>query len=177
MGVPFRAVASRFEEETSGSPESLVAGNAEGKAREVAARSGVPEGGAVLGADTAVVVQGRAWGKPADAADARRMLADLSGQNHTVLSAITLIHGAGHDHHVEATDVRFRALSEQEIDWYVATGEWRDRAGGYAVQGAGAAIVERISGDYSAVVGLPVPALMALLVRRGLFPAIGVSGG
>jgi septum formation protein len=164
-------VASRFEEVLDHeAAEVLVAENAQGKAREVAARSGVPQGGAVLGADTAVVVDGRPWGKPADGADARRMIAALSGRAHTVMTAICLIDAEGEEAHTESTEVRFRSLLEPEIDWYVETGEWRDRAGGYAIQGAGAAIVETISGDYTSVVGLPVPALATLLATRGIFP-------
>jgi septum formation protein len=170
-------VASHFEEVIeAGSAEELVAANAHGKASEVAQRSGIPTPGAVLGADTAVVVDGRPWGKPADDSDARRMIAGLAGRTHTVLTAITLIHAGGHESHVEATEVRVRPLVDAEIDWYVGTGEWRDRAGGYAIQGAGAAIVEGIMGDYTTVVGLPVPALAAMLARRGLFPPRSLSG-
>jgi septum formation protein len=169
--VPYRAVASHFEEVLdAGSAEELVAANADGKTREVAQRSGIPERGAVLGADTAVVVDARPWGKPVDESDARRMIAGLAGRTHVVLTAITLVDAGGHESHVEATEVRFRPLVDAEIDWYVGTGEWRDRAGGYAIQGAGAAIVESITGDYTNVVGLPVPALAAILTRRGLFP-------
>lgn len=164
-------MASRFEEVLDREPaEGLVVENAQGKAREVAARSGLPQGGAVLGADTAVVVDGRPWGKPADETDARRMIAALSGRSHTVMTAISLIDAGGEETHTESTEVFFRLLQKPEIDWYVEIGEWRDRAGGYAIQGAGAAIVERIDGDYTAVVGLPVPALAAMLAARGIFP-------
>lgn len=177
--MPFRVVSSRFREDDSHavSAHDLVAANAVGKAREVAARSGVPPGGAVLGADTAVVVDGRAWGKPVDAEDARRMIATLAGREHVVLTAFALIDGGEEIAHVDGTEVRFRALDDPEIDWYVGTGEWRDRAGGYAVQGAGAAIVESIAGDYTAVVGLPLPALAAVLRDRGLFPPPTTTGG
>lgn len=164
-------MASRFEEVLDReSARALVAENAQGKAQEVAARSGVPEAGAVVGADTAVVVDGRPWGKPTDEADARRMIAALAGRTHIVMTAIALIDAGGEETHTESTEVRFRRLTEPEIDWYVEKGEWRDRAGGYAIQGVGAAIVEKISGDYTAVVGLPVPALVALLTARGIFP-------
>lgn len=144
--------------------------HATGKAREVAGRSGIPAGGAVLGADTAVVVDGRPWGKPSNAHAAKRMIAALAGREHTVATAIVLIDASGETVHIEQTDVRFRPLTGGEVDWYVATGEWRDRAGGYAIQGAGTALVEKIAGDYTTVVGLPVAALAALLARRGLFP-------
>lgn len=170
-------MASRFEEVLEhASAELLVAENAQGKAREVAVRSGVPPGGAVLGADTAVVVEGRPWGKPANEADARRMIAELAGRTHTVVTAIALVDAAGEETHTESTEVRFRPLHGSEIDWYVETGEWRDRAGGYAIQGAGAALVERISGDYTAVVGLPVPALTNMLVARCIFPPRSLKG-
>lgn len=136
----------------------------------MAARSGVPEKGAVLGADTAVVLDGQVLGKPADAAEARRVISGLAGREHAVLTAIAVVDAAGETVHVERTAVRFRPLPDREIDWYVGTGEWRDRAGGYAIQGAGAAIVERIDGDYTNVVGLPLPALATMLAARGLFP-------
>jgi len=136
----------------------------------VAGRAGVPAGGAVLGADTTVVVDGEGLGKPGDAAGARRMLAALSGREHEVVTAIVLIGGGGERERVDRTAVRVRALGEQALDWYVASGEWRDRAGGYAIQGLGAAIVEAVHGDYTTVVGLPVAALLDLLDQAGLAP-------
>lgn len=150
----------------------LVVHFATEKAREVAQRAGVPRHGIVLGADTAVVLDGHVFGKPVDAVQARAMIARLSGREHIVMTAIALFDGGGEAIHVETTKVRFRALSAAEADWYVGTGEWRERAGGYAIQGAGAAIVESVNGDYTAVVGLPVPALSRLLLERGFFPPI-----
>ncbi|MGB0614126.1 MAG: Maf family protein, partial [Miltoncostaeaceae bacterium] len=108
--MPFRVVASQEEEQ---SDPALAAGervmlHARGKALEVASRAGVPEGGAVLGADTEVAVDGRALGKPADAADARRMLAGLSGRTHQVMSGVVLITPEGTDEALAIADVRFR---------------------------------------------------------------------
>jgi septum formation protein len=162
LGVDFRVVAPRADE----GDDPLA--NARAKAREVAARAGVPEGGAVLGADTEVLLDGRVLGKPPDAAAARRELTALSGRTHLVRSAICVITQRGEREAVEETRVTFRALSSEAIDRYVVTGEWRDRAGGYAIQGAGAALVGRIEGDYSTVVGLPVARLAALLEELGL---------
>ena len=162
LGVDFRVVAPRAAE----GDDPLA--NARAKAREVAARAGVPEGGAVLGADTEVLLDGRALGKPPDAAAARRGLGDLSGRTHVVRSAICVITQRGEREAADDARVTFRALSEAEIEGYVATGEWRDRAGGYAIQGAGAALVERVEGDHSTVVGLPVRRLAALLGELGL---------
>jgi septum formation protein len=164
LGVGFRVVAPRTDE-----GEDPLA-NARAKAREVAARAGVPEGGAVLGADTEVVLEDRVLGKPADAAAARRGLADLAGRTHVVRTAVSLITHRGERELVDETRVTFRPLGPALIDWYVGTGEWRDRAGGYAIQGAGAALVERIEGDYTTVVGLPVALLAGLLQDAGLAP-------
>jgi septum formation protein len=162
LGVAFRVVAPRADE----GDDPLA--NARAKAREVAARAGVPVGGAVLGADTEVLLDGRVLGKPRDAAAARRELAALAGREHRVRTAACVITQRDERELVDETLVRFRALSARAIDRYVATGEWRDRAGGYAIQGAGAALVERIEGDYSTVVGLPVGRLAALLEELGL---------
>ena len=160
--MEFRVVAPRADE----GDDPLA--NARAKAREVAARAGVPEGGAVLGADTEVLLAGRVLGKPADAAAARRELTALAWRAHVVRSAACVITQRDEREAVEDTRVIFRRLSQAAIDRYVATGEWRDRAGGYAIQGAGAALVERIEGDYTTVVGLPVARLAALLEELGL---------
>jgi septum formation protein len=164
LGVDFRVVAPRAEE-----GEDPLA-NARAKAREVAARAGIPEGGAVLGADTEVLLDGRALGKPPDAAAARRELAALAGRTHVVRSAICVITQRDEREVLDEARVTFRPLSEAEIEGYVATGEWRDRAGGYAIQGAGAALVERVEGDHSTVVGLPLRRVAALLRELGLAP-------
>jgi len=117
----------------------------------------------VLACDTEVILDGHVFGKPDDAAEARIFLGRLSGRTHEVYGGIVLRRGADEQAGVCVTKVRFRALEAREIDAYVETGEWRERAGGYAIQGRGAALVEGIEGDFWNVVGLPVPALVRLL--------------
>jgi septum formation protein len=126
------------------------------------------EGRAVLACDTEVNVDGVVFGKPAGAVEARHMLDQLSGRAHEVLGGLVLrCTGEGADPveltTVASTLVYFRDLEPAEIDEYVALGEWKGRAGGYAIQGRGAALVEKIEGDFWNVVGLPVPALLGLL--------------
>jgi septum formation protein len=117
----------------------------------------------VLGVDTVVVLDGVVYGKPADAAEARATLERLSGRVHEVVSGIAVVH-AGETRTASATTrVSFRTLDSATLDWYLATEEWRERAGGYAIQGRGAALVAGIEGDYLNVVGLPVGALLELL--------------
>lgn len=171
LGLEFRVAVSGVPERTHGlDPVGLVVGNALAKARDVAMRVGVPAGGAILGADTEVVVDGRILGKPADAPGARNAVAGLAGRAHEVVTGIAVIGPDGERVAHERTLVRFRPLSDAEIDWYVATGEWRDRAGGYAIQGAGAVLVEGIEGDPTNVVGLPIAHTARLLGDQGLWP-------
>jgi septum formation protein len=154
LGVRFTVVAPEVEELAEGSPRLLVKENALRKARAVS-------GELVLGADTEVVLDGRVQGKPRDREEAERFLRALSGRTHEVMSAVALREARGAERIALAvTLVRFRALRQPELAWYLASGEWRDRAGGYAIQGRGAALVEAIEGDYWNVVGLPVPALL-----------------
>jgi septum formation protein len=143
------------EEVEEGDPRELVLENALRKARAV-------EGARVLGVDTAVVLDGAALGKPRDAAQAEDFLGRLSGREHEVMSGMALREGGAETTDVAVTRVRFRELERAELDWYLASEEWRERAGGYAIQGRGAALVAAIEGDYWNVVGLPVPALLAL---------------
>jgi septum formation protein len=117
----------------------------------------------VLACDTEVNVDGVVFGKPADDREAVRMLTQLSGRMHVVLGGLVLRRGGRESEAVAETNVYFRALEPEEVDAYVATGEWRGRAGGYAIQGRGAALVEKIEGDFWNVVGLPVPELVRLL--------------
>jgi septum formation protein len=145
------------EELTSGDAETLAVENARRKALAVA-------GPLVLGVDTVVVLDGDVYGKPADAAAARAMLSSLAGRVHEVVSGICVVEPGTEPRTASArTRVRFRDLGAEVVDWYVATGEWRERAGGYAIQGRGAALVAGIEGDYLNVVGLPVAALVELL--------------
>jgi septum formation protein len=171
LGVDFRVEAPDIEELTTGDPRRLVRENALRKARAVPARSERPAAGGpaeppdlVLGADTAVVLDGRTFGKPRDRAEAETFLRRLSGRTHEVMSGIAVREPAGAERSdVAVTKVRFRRLEAPELDWYLASGEWSDRAGAYAIQGRGAALVEEIEGDYWNVVGLPVAALLRLV--------------
>ena len=121
----------------------------------------------VLAADTTVVVDGGILGKPLDDEDARRMLRLLSGREHSVLTGVALRGPSGSAAEVDETLVRFAPLSEAEIDWYVATGEPRDKAGAYAIQGLGSLFVEAVGGSWSNVVGLPIPRTYRLFARLG----------
>jgi septum formation protein len=155
LGLDFRVQPPQAEELTDGDPRALVLENARRKARAV-------QGERVLGVDTAVVLDGRVFGKPSDEAEAETFLRRLSGRTHTVLSGIVLRRGGDERGDVCVTRVRFRRLEQRNLDWYIASGEWRGRAGGYAIQGRGAALIEAIEGDYWNVVGLPVSGLIAL---------------
>jgi septum formation protein len=156
LGVDFTVEAPEgVEELTGGDPRALVVENAMRKARSVA-------GEPALGVDTAVVLDGRVYGKPRDEAEAETFLGRLSGRSHEVMSGIALRRGGAERTDLAVTRVRLRRLAPAEIGWYLSTGEWRGRAGGYAIQGKGAALVEALDGDYLNVVGLPVPALLRL---------------
>jgi septum formation protein len=146
----------------AGSGASASASSAEPSGPAPPARS-ASEGPSlpVLGVDTVVVVDGEVFGKPADAEAARAMLARLGGRAHEVVSGICVARsGEGPRTAAVTTRVRFRDLGDALLDWYLATGEWRERAGGYAIQGRGAALVAGIEGDYLNVVGLPVATLL-----------------
>jgi len=156
LGVEFRVEVPEVEELLDGDPREVVLENALRKARS-------RPGETVLGADTAVVLDGRIFGKPADAGQAEDFLRQLSGITHEVMSGIAICESGTERSDLAVTRVRFRELEQADLDWYLATGEWRDRAGGYAIQGRGAALVEAIEGDYWNVVGLPVPALLRLM--------------
>jgi septum formation protein len=123
----------------------------------------------ILGVDTVVSIGSRIYGKPEDAEQARASLRALAGRRHVVTSGVCVIEpGRGPRTAATATVVEFRWLDARLIDWYVASGEWRGRAGGYAIQGRGAALIAGIEGDYWNVVGLPVATLLELL--PGLLP-------
>jgi septum formation protein len=165
LHIPFDAVAPEYDEETpiDGDPLAVVREHARGKARSVA---GLADDRPVLGVDTAVVLDGRIFGKPTGAADAESMLEALSGKTHVVVSGLCLLTPGWEDVEHEATQVAFRELTPRELGIYVATGEWEGRAGGYAIQGRGAALVHSIEGDYLNVVGLPAALLVRLLAER-----------
>ena len=124
----------------------------------------------VLGADTVVSLDKEIIGKPEDAADALRILHRLQGRRHQVITGFCILDPSGSTVHTQAvsTDVRFKGLTEQEIESYIRTGEPFGKAGAYAIQGLGGAFVERIDGSYSGVVGLPVFETMALLRKAGI---------
>ena len=159
IGVAFTVEVPDVEELESGPPHEVALENAYRKASAVAART---TGGLVLGVDTIVSLGARLYGKPADEAQARVMLTALAGRRHTVVSGICLIEDGSSRTAAASTVVEFRALDEGLIDWYMSSGEWRERAGAYAIQGRGAALVAGIEGDFLNVVGLPVTTLLEL---------------
>jgi septum formation protein len=126
-------------------------------------KSVTPADAVILGADTTVVVDGEILGKPRDDDDEARMLSRLSGNIHQVLTGVSLRQGSYEVGRVETTLVTFRALAADEIAWHVASGEGRDKAGGYAIQGLASRFITRIEGSYSNVVGLPVACVAELL--------------
>ena len=134
--------------------------NALAKAQAVAAVA--EPGSTIIAGDTEVILDGRALGQPADEAEARRDADALSGRRHEVLGGVAVIAADEETVGVEASRVRFRDLPEAEIDAYVASGEWHGRAGAYAIQGLGSALVEEVKGDLSNVIGLPVALLLRL---------------
>ena len=171
LGVEFRAIASDVKELTEGDPREVVTANALAKARAVAARR--RRGTLVIAGDTEVVVDGSALGQPEMEGEARWCLETLSGRTHEVLGALALL---GPDREqgelvarsgVESTRVTFAELGPELIDTYLASGEWRGRAGGYAVQGLGSSLISGIDGDVSNVIGLPVPLLLRLAPELG----------
>jgi len=149
-------------ETVSADAQQLVRDHALGKARSVSGRA---EGRLVLGVDTTVVLDGRIYAKPTDIGDAERMLEELGGRTHAVVSGLALIAPGWERVEVELTRVTFRPLTPRDLASYLATHEWEGRAGGYAIQGKGAALVERIDGDYLNVVGLPASLLVKLLAE------------
>jgi septum formation protein len=156
LRIPFDVVLPDYEEIGDDPVE-----HAAGKARAV-------EGGErpVLGVDTVVVCAGTSLGKPRDAAEAESMLETLAGKTHEVVSGLCLRTPAWEELHRETTRVTFRPLTARDIAAYISAEEWRERAGAYAIQGLGAALVERVEGDYLNVVGLPAALLVRLLADR-----------
>ena len=168
LGVAYEAVVPAVDELRDGVPEAVVLENAHRKARAGLELAGRP-GSMALGVDTDVALDGRLLGKPEDEAGARERLEALSGHTHEVLSGVAVVgSGVGTEVPVEraaiaVTRVRFRELDPAELDLYVASGEWADRAGAYAIQGLGSILIEAIEGDFSNVVGLPVPTVLELI--------------
>jgi septum formation protein len=163
LGIEFEVRVPDVEELEHGPPNEVAIENAYRKANAIAADA--PDA-VVLGVDTVVSIGTRLYGKPESPEKARATLSALAGRRHVVTSGVCVIDPERGPRTAAArTVVEFRAADERLIGWYVAGGEWRERAGGYAIQGRGAALVARIEGDYSNVVGLPVPTLLELLPR------------
>jgi septum formation protein len=170
LGFTFDVVPSHADESVHDgeSPEAYV--------RRVAHAKSIPataldQGTVVLACDTVVTRDEAILGKPLGAEDFARMMALLSGANHRVLSSVVVrVVGGDSFATTVTTDVTFRTLSDAEIAWYWATGEPRDKAGGYALQGLGAAFIERIDGSHTSVIGLPLVETLALLARAGITP-------
>jgi len=165
LGIPFDVVPPDYEEHDppKADADELVRNHALGKARSVADDAGDRP---VLGVDTTVVLDGRIYSKPAELGDAERMLEELGGRTRAVVSGLALITPGWEAVEVELTRVTFRPLTPRDLASYLATHEWEGRAGGYAIQGRGAALIERIEGDYLNVVGLPAARLVRLLADR-----------
>jgi nucleoside triphosphate pyrophosphatase len=159
LGVPFEVRATDVVEEDEGVPVAVAGENALRKA--LAGRA--TRGEVVLGVDTLVAIGIEIWGKPPNEEAARDTLRHLSGRTHDVVSGVALVDVDGSVRaSTTVTKVTFRPLDDPTIEWYLRSGEWEERAGGYAIQGRGGALVERIEGDYLNVVGLPVGTLLEL---------------
>jgi septum formation protein len=157
LEIPFEVVVPRYEEVPGTGPIERAAGKA---------HSVEPDDRPVLGVDTEVLFDGELLGKPANETEAEAMLEALAGRTHAVVSGLCLRTRAWEELHSETTLVTFRELTPRDLGAYVATGEWEGRAGAYAIQGKGAALVKCIEGDYLNVVGLPAALLVRLLAER-----------
>ena len=167
IGIPHEVRPSNLDETMR--PHEKPRSHAERLAREKASVVASEDSNLLtIAADTIVVVDRKVLGKPADARDAARMLGMLSGREHTVITAVAVSRGKELRSAVEEVTVKFRRLNADEIDAYIATGEPMDKAGAYGIQGFGATIVERVEGDYFAVMGLPLVRLVGLLGEVGI---------
>ena len=170
LGVAFEVVVSgEAEDSAERDPARLALELAQVKARSVAA---LRPGALVIAADTVVALGDLLLAKPADRAENADFLRQQSGRTQQVYTGVCVISPAGEESGVERTDVTFRALSEAEVQFYAASGEGLDKAGGYGIQGLGMALIERVEGDYSNIVGFPL-ALVLRLLRGGGVPAFG----
>ena len=166
VGWPFETLAVNIDESRRENEDA--AGYVQRLAREKAeAAAQKTRDEIVVACDTTVVIDGHILEKPVDDKDAKRMLRLLNNRWHQVLTGIALINAAHTTIAHELTEVKFAAMSDEDIDWYVATGEPRDKAGAYAIQGLGARFIEEINGDYFNVVGLPVRLLYELIESGG----------
>jgi septum formation protein len=165
--VSFTVRPAHCPEIERGDPDAVALENALRKAR--AAQKLGTEAEVVLGCDTLVALDGTIYGKPRDEHEARATLRTLSGATHEVVSGVAVLLPGEQRTATASTAVTFRRLDEALLDWSLAAGEWRGRAGGYAIQGAGAALVRKVEGDYENVVGLPLASLLDIypeLLRR-----------
>lgn len=164
MGIEFEIDVSDVDETASGAPEEMVCILAERKARAVAEKR---EEGLIVAADTLVALDGHALGKPEDEADAKKMLLGLSGRTHDVFTGVCVMDAASGRALVaaERSGVKFRLITEEEIEAYLATGEYKDKAGSYAIQGLGGAFVEAFEGSRTNIIGLPVEKLTEMLLE------------
>lgn len=151
------------------SAEALVRENALLKAQGVFKKLG-DKNAVVLGADTVVCVDGEILGKPKDARDAKDMLLKLSGSSHEVITGFAVVTEASFEAYAVTAKVKFRELSEEEIDSYVATGEPLDKAGAYGIQERGCILAERVEGDFFTIIGLPISAVYPVLKKHGILP-------
>ncbi len=167
IGCNFTVVFSDIIENNSQDlpPIELAVSQARAKALDVASRVDAEQ--IVIGADTIVTINGQIFGKPVDYDDARRMLTELSGREHQVITGISVVKEAKCWQDYEITRVKIRQLSPDEIERYILTGEPMDKAGAYAIQGIGALLIENIEGCYTNVVGLPLVKLAVLLKKAG----------
>lgn len=167
MGIPFEVIDSRVEEiaPVGVSTAELVKTLALQKARAVAVTH---PNDSVIGADTVVDLDGDVLGKPHTPENAKAYLQRMQGRRHTVYTGVALLAGDREDVRFCTTDVTFAAMSEDEINWYVSTGEPLDKAGAYGVQGPGGVFVEHIDGNYFNVIGMPLPLLYTMLRENGI---------
>ena len=175
LGLEFEVIPSRVDETVPPgiTPEELVRSLASEKAHDVLKTLDSGRDTVVIGADTMVVLDGELIGKPEDEEDAMRMLRRLSAKTHTVFTGVCVLKQQRHGdlksfEHVESSLVTFRKLDEKEISAYVATREPLDKAGAYALQGVGAALVARLEGCYTNIIGLPVPTIVSMLRQAGV---------
>ena len=172
IGIAHEVVPANIDESVRG--RERPSKHAERLAREKASSVvGRDPNLVAIGADTIVLIDKKILGKPANSVDAGTMLRLLSGREHTVVTAVAVARGTKIVSGVEEVAVKFRKLSDDEIDAYIATGEPMDKAGAYGIQGFGATIVERIEGDYFAVMGLPLVRLVSLLADVGVSYGFG----
>jgi septum formation protein len=178
IGIEFDVVPSHIPEERAAgeTPEEYVARLSREKARAIAEKH--PDRW-IIAADTTVVLGDQVLEKPVDDADAKRMLSAISGDTHVVFTGVTLrrIEPMYADTHVTATEVRMLPMTPHDIDWYVATGEPRDKAGAYAAQGLGGMFIDSIHGSFTNVVGLPLASLFQMLRKAGIDPLYNRPNG